>query len=720
MASSPGGCETVSDPRPVVVDDHTPERSTSPFTSQWGHSVARLSDGATSLTWAPDGEHILFSSGGLLGVYVVDSAGLELRSFPETAPQFGDWERPGAFAPSLSPDGSQVAYSVFVPQDSSVIETAAFDGSDVRRLTPIESDQDPYNHHNVYPIWSPDGQQIAFVSNRGVANSVYGFRLFIVNVDGTDVQMVAPSVSVECLETWQGARWSPDGNWLAFAGSEPRVEGRERYGLYTVRLDGSEPTRVGDLNAGYCSPAFWSPDSSRLAYMGPNDVLYGTSFPFYFIVEIDELAMTQLVATSWFAPAMPPSPAWSPNGDWLTFAGFQRSSSGSLSYTVYVVRPDGSDLRNVTSGHKLTVFGSVVWSPDGEEIWFASGNGGRWHAVRPNGSGLREVISGGVTNVVQSAWSPEASLLALLSLDDRGQFWLHLAARDGSEKRVLVRGTAEQLVAEHSDWGDVSEDIAACAETYSGNPGLVRDCQTLLKFRDTLAGEALLNWNASVPIQDWQGIILDGSPPRVRRLIFGLSERNTLTGVLPPELGSLSALEALYLKNQRLTGEIPSELGNLSKLRELDLSENKLNGSIPPSLGNLANLVGLTLSRNQLNGSIPSSLGNLANLERLTLSGNRLSGRIPPELGKLELLSYLSLNFNNLTGTIPAELGESINLTVLDLSYNQLSGTIPPEFGSLKRLINLHIQANYLGGCVPAALFESLSYYEFGGLEFCD
>lgn len=711
MASSPGGCESVSDSRPIVVDDHTPLRSTSPFVPGPGYGAARLAEGATSLTWSPDGEHILFSSGGLLGVYIVDSAGLELRAFPDTAPQFGDWERPGSFAPSLSPDGSRVAYSVFVPWDSSVIETAAFDGSDVRRLTPFEPDSEPNDQHNLYPVWSPDGQQIAFVSNRAVSDEFYGDQLFVMDSDGSEVRAVAPLVSVGCHETWHGPRWSPDGGLLAFAGSEPGVEGRERYGLYTVRIDGSGLARISDLYVRYCGPAVWSPDSRRLAYIGQEKTANGDYHPFFYVAEADGSALTPLHATNWvghFQPKM----AWSPDGVWLAFEGNYQKTRDTTSSAIFVIRSDGTDPRQVASDH----FGPVYWTPDSEGVLF----GGLGYLVQPDGSGLREVLPESIPNVVKAAWSLDGLIMAVLSVSEDRQFWLYTIARDGTETKALVRGSADQLVAEHSDWHDVSRDIAACAEIYSGNPGLVRDCQTLLMVRDTLAGDALLNWQASVPIEQWEEIVVAGSPPRVRRLTFGSYERHTLTGIIPPELGGLSALEALYLAGQLLTGEIPSELGNLSRLRVLDLSENRLGGSIPPSLGNLANLERLTLSRNRLTGSIPSSLGNLASLKSLEVSGNRLSGRVPPELGKLELLNYLRLNSNYLTGTIPPELGGVTNLKALVLSYNQLSGAIPLEIENLESLTNLQIQANYLVGCVPAALSERLHYYKFNGLEFCE
>ena len=638
MASSPRGCETVSDPLPVVVDGHTPERSTSPFTSQWDYSAAQLADGATSLTWAPDGEHILFSSGGLLGVYVVDSAGLELRPIPETAPLYGGWERPGAFAPSLSPDGARVAYSVFVPRDSSVIETAAFDGSDIQRLTPIEFSENPNDQHSVYPVWSPDGQQIAFVSNRAVSDEYYGDGLFVMDADGSNMRAVAPSVRVECQDTRQGAKWSPDGNWLAFAGSEPRVEGRERNGLYTVRLDGSEPTRIGDLNAFYCGPAFWSPDSTRLAYVGPKakDMAFGNILPFIYIAEADGSTLVQIASTSYGSPAgdgAPQAPAWSPDGSMLAFTGFHRTGPDSIGPTVYVVRSDGSDLRNVTADHKDTGYGPVMWSPDGEEVWFNSWSGGLAYTIRPDGSDLKEAIAGGLPRVVETAWSPGGLLLAILSVSEDGRFQLYILVRDGTIKR-LVRGSAEQLVAEHSDWTDTSADIAACADVYPGNSGLVRDCQTLLRLRDRLAGQALLNWKASIPIQQWQGIFVEGSPPRVRGLHFGDSESNALTGVIPPEIGSLSELVELRLNWQRLTGEIPSELGNLKSLKWLDLRSNSLSGPIPSEIGDLTELTTLNLRDNELSGRIPKSLGRLAKLGGLDLSQNPPRREHPGGIGQ--------------------------------------------------------------------------------------
>ena len=70
-----------------------------------------------------------------------------------------------------------------------------------------------------------------------------------------------------------------------------------------------------------------------------------------------------------------------------------------------------------------------------------------------------------------------------------------------------------------------------------------------------------------------------------------------MTGEIPAELGSLSDLQWLVLRNNQLTGAIPVELGDLSNLQDLYLNQNQLTGSIPPELGGLANLEVYTAQR---------------------------------------------------------------------------------------------------------------------------
>ena len=91
-------------------------------------------------------------------------------------------------------------------------------------------------------------------------------------------------------------------------------------------------------------------------------------------------------------------------------------------------------------------------------------------------------------------------------------------------------------------------------------------------------------------------------------------------------------------------------------MTNLLLSDNSLTGPIPPELGSLANLGALALTANDLSGPIPPELGNLANLQGLYLDSNSLSGSIPPELGGLSSLRWLYINGNPLSGPLPLEL----------------------------------------------------------------
>ena len=233
------------------------------------------------------------------------------------------------------------------------------------------------------------------------------------------------------------------------------------------------------------------------------------------------------------------------------------------------------------------------------------------------------------------------------------------------------------------------------------NPGLVSDCEALLAARDILAGTATLDWSASTPIDQWEGVTLAGIPQRVTELVL---IENGLTGTIPAELGSLSRLRQLYLHNNRLTGKIPSELGDLGDLQWMSLSANELTGEIPVTLGRLTKLEELHLDSNELTGEIPVELSKLTELRVLELKRNRLEGAIPVELGSLSNLEWLQLAHNQFSGPIPTELGSLSKLHSLLLSFNQLSGPIPPELGSLDQLWSLMLTGNQLTGGIPRDL----------------
>ncbi len=281
------------------------------------------------------------------------------------------------------------------------------------------------------------------------------------------------------------------------------------------------------------------------------------------------------------------------------------------------------------------------------------------------------------------------------------------------------------------------------------NDGLIHDCEALIEARDTLAGDATLNWSTETDISTWDGVYFGGEPQRVTELIIRRSELN---GSIPASLGRLDMLVELNLHSNELTGSIPAEIGDLEKLENLLLHNNELTGTIAdlsslsnlkmlylsgndmgagqgipawltsmsnleylslwgnrlgrgiPDLSGMTSLKLLKLQQTGLTGEIPASMGDMVSLGGLYLHGNNLRGEIPEELGQLTNLRRIWLHSNNLTGEIPSELSGMTGLVDLNLRDNRLSGPIPAELGSMTNLEKLRLHNNQLSGSIPAEL----------------
>lgn len=224
--------------------------------------------------------------------------------------------------------------------------------------------------------------------------------------------------------------------------------------------------------------------------------------------------------------------------------------------------------------------------------------------------------------------------------------------------------------------------------------GLAGDCDTLLAIKSALAGQTgELNWSVATPIASWNGVTVSGEPKRVTRLRLW---EQRLTGVLPTQLGNLTALAELVIYDNPLTGVIPTQLGNLTALTHLSLSTGGLTGSIPTQLGNLTALDHLCLRQNALTGHIPTQLGELATLTELCLDGNDLVGTVPPDLGNLTDLRSMRLHSNNLSGPLPTQLEALEALEQLTVAGNSFTGCVP---GGLRDVPDNDLAALELPDC---------------------
>jgi TolB protein len=99
------------------------------------------------------------------------------------------------------------------------------------------------------------------------------------------------------------------------------------------------------------------------------------------------------------------SPAFSPDGRWLAFAGENRDHVLDL----YLMRPDGTQRRNLTADLDCGAE-YPSWSPDGTRIAFASDRGRREqsyqiYVMRSDGSAVRQITRGTASHF-NPAWQP--------------------------------------------------------------------------------------------------------------------------------------------------------------------------------------------------------------------------------------------------------------------------------------------------------------------------
>nr|XP_027093345.1 probable LRR receptor-like serine/threonine-protein kinase At3g47570 isoform X2 [Coffea arabica] len=155
------------------------------------------------------------------------------------------------------------------------------------------------------------------------------------------------------------------------------------------------------------------------------------------------------------------------------------------------------------------------------------------------------------------------------------------------------------------------------------------------------------NWSTAVSVCEWIGVTC--SPRHPGRVTQVNISNMGLAGTIPADIGNLSFLVSLDMRNNNFHGVPPERMVNLRRLRYIDLRFNNFVGEVPSWFGFLDKLQSLLLSKNQFSGVIPKQIGNLYKLEHLRMPYNNLEGGIPKEICNLTMLKSLVLCSNHLT-----------------------------------------------------------------------
>jgi TolB protein len=210
------------------------------------------------------------------------------------------------------------------------------------------------------PAWSPDGNYLAFASDRANNWDIYLLDL----ITGAIVRLTR-NPGFDASPTW-----SPDGQQIAF--ESYRNSNLDIYVLNTSDLKDQRLTY--DRGPDY-APA-WSPDGGALAFTSLRD----GGKDIYVAVLSDE---TQHVNITQSPGVDEDNPTWSPDSRQLAYVSGPRRSA-----TIQVTTLDLSQPASVVE--TIQTFGTgttVAWSPDGSSIMYAYETGGRSYLVASSLSG---------------------------------------------------------------------------------------------------------------------------------------------------------------------------------------------------------------------------------------------------------------------------------------------------------------------------------------------
>lgn len=194
--------------------------------------------------------------------------------------------------PVFSPDGNQIAFGIEEGETSNIWLVNA-DGSALRQLTSSEGKR------NIHPFWSADGKRILFNSNR---ENTDGFALYSMNADGSNQTLLSDPDEMRTF-----ASWSPDGTKILFVKWWNDWNNRD---VFVMNRDGSNEINLSknaDAKDGWPT---WFPDGKRVVFASDREGHYQI-----YSADVDGNGVRKLIDS----PHSDVRAFVSPDGQWISF-----------------------------------------------------------------------------------------------------------------------------------------------------------------------------------------------------------------------------------------------------------------------------------------------------------------------------------------------------------------------------------------------------------------
>ncbi len=214
--------------------------------------LPQLTSGPSSVCWSPDGTSLVFSMGGSLWKQIIGT---------QSAQQLTDGNGYD-YQPDWSPDGKQI---IFVRYNGAAIELMLFDFASGNTIGLTDNRQ-----VNLDPRWSPDGKSIAFVSTYKMGHFLL-YKATVANNRMEEPINLIPDRKSLVKRYYYSAYdhainpvWSRDGKEIYFISNREIAHGTGD--LVSIKAEGGDQTMIQHEETNWQTHPDISPDGSRFVY----------------------------------------------------------------------------------------------------------------------------------------------------------------------------------------------------------------------------------------------------------------------------------------------------------------------------------------------------------------------------------------------------------------------------------------------------------------------
>jgi dipeptidyl aminopeptidase/acylaminoacyl peptidase len=334
----------------------------------------------------------------------------------------------------ISPDGKWVAYTVGYGDfktDAFMNQIWLVESNGGRKFQLTRGDKSATN-----PRWSPDGQWLAFLSNRSEDKN----QIFLINPLGGEAQQLTKSENAI-----SNFAWSEDGKTIAYTATEPNTQAlkdrKDYLGDYDVVREGYSYVHIWTFNVAEAMNApvaakqrtkkkdfsvdsfSWSPDGASIVFsatLNP-DLIQGTTSDIY-LLKLSDDSVKKIVAQ----PGPDNNPRFSPDGKQIVFSSAMGEKLFFASNSrLAVVGVDGGTPRSITDTFDENP-GLVEWKADGIYFTGLQRTASHLFLVKP--------ASGTITRVS----GPDDLMAGSFSLTRKGDAMAFTAGSPTSMNEVFV------------------------------------------------------------------------------------------------------------------------------------------------------------------------------------------------------------------------------------------------------------------------------------------